>query len=648
MARDYNYNSRGQLTSESYAPSSGQTATLTYGFDANKLGIRASAKVGVGAPNLWDVHATTVTPLARTTVEASTAEPRVFTATGNALGAGLVNVTLDGVPVAPVSFGGWQGNGDWSVPLRLSLGAHTLTATAHHPSGQFHPSTTNSFTVSPVERTVSSGFDGNGNVETRVITGSSGARTQTLTWDAANRLVKVAERDGANDGYDWTAVYDGLGRRLQTKRVKVTAGVAETSALQIDSAYDPQVEFLEIATRINGARTWKIYGPDLNGSFGGLQGIGGLEATIRDNGNVATGIVSDIFGNAVATVASGPTLTWNAGRTGSYGAFPHLSAASLSETVSVAEATAWRGKAADSTGFYYLGARYYEPIGGRFLSADPAGHSASFSLYDYANGDPINFADPDGRIGKMVFGAASAVLSNNYVQGGLKTVGGVAEAAVGITFGAATSWTGIGAVGGGLVAAHGVDTAISGIRQLSSGRAVDSFTSQGLQAVGVSQPVANIIDGGISIAGTGGLSFASAARTTTVVPNTVSRVETGAESALQYQQLKASLTLQERLGSGKFVTNTTLDVGQTRVDVFDQASGKIFMGRQGSAMHIDVVSEHGLNVGDDLIGGFIKVGDNGQIQFAPISGSFPLPTGGNAATILDQIRGTGVSILGGM
>jgi RHS repeat-associated protein len=53
----------------------------------------------------------------------------------------------------------------------------------------------------------------------------------------------------------------------------------------------------------------------------------------------------------------------------------------------------------DATGFYNLGARYYDPASGRFLSPDPLGHASSTSLYDYANGDPVNGLDVDGRTG---------------------------------------------------------------------------------------------------------------------------------------------------------------------------------------------------------------------------------------------------------
>jgi RHS repeat-associated protein len=56
------------------------------------------------------------------------------------------------------------------------------------------------------------------------------------------------------------------------------------------------------------------------------------------------------------------------------------------------------GQYADlETGLHYNLARYYEPRSGTFLSPDPAGLDAgSLDLYAYANGDPLNFFDPDG------------------------------------------------------------------------------------------------------------------------------------------------------------------------------------------------------------------------------------------------------------
>ena len=33
---------------------------------------------------------------------------------------------------------------------------------------------------------------------------------------------------------------------------------------------------------MNGGKIWKLYGPDLNGEYGGLNGVGGLEALLDE------------------------------------------------------------------------------------------------------------------------------------------------------------------------------------------------------------------------------------------------------------------------------------------------------------------------------------------------------------------------------
>jgi RHS repeat-associated protein len=91
-------------------------------------------------------------------------------------------------------------------------------------------------------------------------------------------------------------------------------------------------------------------------------------------------------------------MTWNAALVNSYGPLPGSQAPVLDGVnVNVALATRWNGLRIDPTGFYYIGARYYDPMSGKFTSPDPLGHAASMSLYDYCNGDPVNGLDPDGR-----------------------------------------------------------------------------------------------------------------------------------------------------------------------------------------------------------------------------------------------------------
>jgi len=54
-----------------------------------------------------------------------------------------------------------------------------------------------------------------------------------------------------------------------------------------------------------------------------------------------------------------------------------------------------------STGLTYMGARYYDPIVGRFMGMDSAGvdpeDPRTFNRFAYANNSPYKYVDPDGR-----------------------------------------------------------------------------------------------------------------------------------------------------------------------------------------------------------------------------------------------------------
>jgi YD repeat-containing protein len=269
-SRGYQYNSRGQLLSEGFSPKAGLTNALNYAFDGTNpgLGLRLDAKIGTGAPASWETAATAnslgqVTADSKPSGVGSGAAGHAFTATGVATGADHVDILVDGMAQGRASYSG----SNWSINLDLSAGAHALTANAVDASGLYTVSANSTFTVTvadPAELTgtVTNAFDKDGNVISRTWTNGV---TQSLTWDAFGRLIAVAQRDTANNGYNWTAIYDGLGRRLQTTQQPVIANVASGAATTIASIYDPQVEFLEIGVNVNGAKTWKVYGPDLNG-----------------------------------------------------------------------------------------------------------------------------------------------------------------------------------------------------------------------------------------------------------------------------------------------------------------------------------------------------------------------------------------------
>jgi RHS repeat-associated protein len=213
----------------------------------------------------------------------------------------------------------------------------------------------------------------------------------------------------------------------------------------------------------------------------------------------------------------------------------------------------------EETGLYRFGARHYAPWLGRWTSTDASGVATGVNLYVYCRGNPVRYFDPSGADGE------EAAPSNwDRFLGGLKMVGGALETVAGaglVGVGVASSEIGVGipiAAAGLFVMGHGADTAQSGFRTAINGRPVDTFTSQGLQAAGMSRTAANLTDAGIGIVGTLGAGAltrapAAAASVSTSVPSITISHAAGAPSAV---------------GAGVRVTNPMgYAIGHTRVGV---------------------------------------------------------------------------------
>lgn len=331
-----------------------------------------------------------------------------YSAQGHVAGWGNVNLWLDNRPVAVAVVG--TNNTQWSATMELSPGPHQLVGSAvQQPTSQFTSWATNSFTNSIPYQTTSDTLDLAGNTTQRVWLNSNGTtnRVETLSWDARGRLHAITERDATSTGYNWTAVYDPLNRRLSTTSILVTNGVAFTTFPNtINQYYDPQADCLELGVSYGTKNIWKLYGPDLNGVYGGLNGRGGF-----DGYTTALGLffptICDFRGNVLGYVTNGSVM-WNPSRPTAYGAVPGYRPVALGNGANVPQSSAWGSLWPDITGYYNFHQRVYDPITGHWLSGDPSWNEWDPNWYTFCGGDPVNHTDPDGML---------ATTAGNYTVG---------------------------------------------------------------------------------------------------------------------------------------------------------------------------------------------------------------------------------------
>ncbi|MDD4049175.1 MAG: RHS repeat-associated core domain-containing protein, partial [Clostridia bacterium] len=70
----------------------------------------------------------------------------------------------------------------------------------------------------------------------------------------------------------------------------------------------------------------------------------------------------------------------------------------------------------EESGLYYLRARYYDPVVGRFITKDSyegdIANPLSLNQYTYCHNDPVNYIDPSGHWGDLVHGDATRWIFN--------------------------------------------------------------------------------------------------------------------------------------------------------------------------------------------------------------------------------------------
>jgi RHS repeat-associated protein len=197
-------------------------------------------------------------------------------------------------------------------------------------------------------------YDDNGSM-----TGISGNRTMTLTWDARNRISQINSN---------TFNYDPAGYRIQKN-----AGSMKN--------YYLQAEHLEAVYDGNNVLTGQFF----RGSV--------IDEIVNAYQQDSTGkLVNYTYHHdALESVLGQSGHDGSILATQSYSAFGGI----LSQTGSSNNAQKYTGREIDSeTGFYYYRARYYDPIIGKFVSEDPKGFVAGVSFYTYFGNNPVNCSGP--------------------------------------------------------------------------------------------------------------------------------------------------------------------------------------------------------------------------------------------------------------
>jgi RHS repeat-associated protein len=370
-----------------------------------------------------------VSPFSRVNTETNTSI--VYPAYGRVNGQSSLSAFLDGEPLSITTNNTVDPSNPirWYTTMELTPGTHQLKVAAAHPSGFYTAWATNWFTNSLGSQSVAITRDGGGYITQRTWHDPNGtmAHQQTLFFDGKGRPADIFDIDGAQNGFYLHSEYDGLDRRLFTTCTVFTNGQDPNLApMVISQYYDPMVEFLELGVAYNDLNVWKLYGPDLNGQYGGLNGTGGFEG-YSPYLNTFVPVISDFRGNVLAELTNN-VISWSPARPTGYGAVPGYRPTALGHGADISLASAWRGRWADITGYYQIGKRVYDPVAGMWLSYDSTWNESDPNYLTFSGGDPINRFDFDGRMAKGFYAGyndspvsanASAAFMNGYMGGGV-------------------------------------------------------------------------------------------------------------------------------------------------------------------------------------------------------------------------------------
>lgn len=246
-------------------------------------------------------------------------------------------------------------------------------------------------------------YDDAGNQITRTIPNAPD-KGWTLTWDLENRLTQVyIFRKVNNVVVESRTVdfkYDPFDRRIEKKVSTFIDNVPKVVGTW-QYLYDEENVAVEYYTDSGGTTTtYYIHGPGTD------------EHLAMERGGIYYYFHADGLGSITSITdenASSPVQTY------SYDSF-----GVPKQTAPFRNSFMYVGKEYDlETGLTVMGARYYDPREGRFVSKDPISYSGGINVFSYTENNPINFIDPDGLRSVIVitpFGPAVYVPPSDIIK----------------------------------------------------------------------------------------------------------------------------------------------------------------------------------------------------------------------------------------
>ena len=300
---------------------------------------------------------------------------------------------------AVITNGAWEYIDDGLKGLNVPVdgAAHTITATA---------TTTNSITnaktatVCYASTTITGyRFDQNGNLVQQIAHGSN-AVVWSYTYDALNRMATATKACPTCASLTVRFAYDPFNRRISK-----TVSSGSTTSLVQRFLWDGQSE-IGAADASNRLVQRRFLGRGLGNEVGAAVAV-----ELRTNATsvwVAYVPIHDHRGNVVVLLNRA---------TGAVAEYYRYTAFGEVQTFGGPTANPWlfaSKRAEAETGLVNSGRRFYDPMGGRFISADPLGFADGPNRYLYAQANPLNMTDLDGLLARQLGQNAVAWADANF------------------------------------------------------------------------------------------------------------------------------------------------------------------------------------------------------------------------------------------